>query len=122
MASGPENWLNEAFAEYVSGRYVRSAMGDSAWAGVVASWRERGANSPPVWTDTSTRRPSPRAAYGKAPWLLSRLEERVGSVTMDRILTRFMTTPLRSTPAVLSMIGEEAGGEAAAWLRQELGR
>lgn len=120
VSSGPENWLNEAFAEFVAARYVRTSMGADAYATIVAQWREQGEGQPPVWKADLARRPTARTAYRKAPYLLSRLEERVGTATMDRMLVRFMTEHLRTTPAVLEMIGQVAGAEAAAWFREQL--
>jgi hypothetical protein len=121
IASGPENWINEAFAEYVAGRYIRDAHGDSTYAAVVLKkWRDNSANAGAIWTPAATRRPSPRAAYNKAPALLDQLESRVGRETMDRILTRYMTEDLRTTPALLDMIASIAGAETAAWLREQL--
>ena len=120
ISSGPDNWLNEAFAEFVSARYVRTSMGTDAYATIVAQWREQSEGQPPVWNPDLTRRPTARTAYRKAPYLLNRLEERVGTPTMDRILVRFMTEPLRTTPAVLEMIGQVAGAETAAWFRSQL--
>jgi aminopeptidase N len=120
VSSGPENWLNEAFAEFVSARYVRSVSGADAYATIVAQWREQSEGQPPVWKPDLVRRPTARTAYRKAPYLLSRLEERVGTAAMDRILVRFMTEPLRTTPAVLEMIGQVAGAEVATWFREQL--
>jgi aminopeptidase N len=120
VSSGPENWLNEAFAEFVAARYVRTSSGADAYATIVAQWREQSEGQPPVWKPELTRRPTARTEYRKAPYLLDRLEERVGTATMDRILVRFMTEPIRTTPALLEMIGRTAGAEAAAWFREQL--
>jgi hypothetical protein len=121
VASGPENWINEAFAEFVSARYVREVSGDSAYRAIVASWRERSTNSPPIWTPGATARPGPRVSYGKAPLLLHRLEERVSAATMDRILVRYMGDPtLRTTERLAGMIGEVTGVETERWLRAQL--
>ena len=120
VPSGPENWLNEAFAEFASARYVRASAGDSAYAAIVAQWRDQGRDQPPVWRPESTARPSARTAYRKAPYLLHRLEERVGTAVMDEILLRFMVGETRTTPAVLEMIGQVAGREAAIWFEEQL--
>jgi hypothetical protein len=120
VPSGPENWLNEAFAEFVSARYVRAAAGDSAYADIVRQWREQGEGQPPVWRAESTTRPSARTAYRKAPYLLHLLEERIGPALMDEILVRFMVEGMRTTPAVLEMIGQVAGPETAAWFEEQL--
>ena len=122
VVTGPENWLNEGFAEYVSGRSVRRIFGDSAYTTVRDFWRQRAAGQPPVWSATATARPGERVSYAKAPLLLDSLEHRVGIPTMDRMLKRFMTEQLRTTPAVLGMFAAVAGPEVAEWFRQALAR
>lgn len=119
--SGPDNWLNEAFAEFVSGRAVRALHGDAAWATLLDSWRQ-GAGQGPIWSASSTARPPASISYRKAPALLAEFELRVGTERMDAVLTRFMTEPLRTTPAVLAMIEETAGLEHGAWFRAAVGR
>ena len=121
FSSGPDNWLNESFAEFVSARFIRTTVGDSAYAGIVEQWKSRSAGQPPIWTPTTKARPSARTAYAKAPYLLSRLEERVGSAAMNEILRRFMTDPaIRTTPALIDMIYDVAGAETGGWFRAEL--
>jgi hypothetical protein len=120
--SGPDNWLNEGFAEFVSGRAVRALHGEAAWTRILESWRQGAVGQGPIWTAASTGRPSERVAYRKAPALLAQLESRVGSPLMDSLLTRFMTGQLRTTPAVLEMIEHTVGPEHGAWFRAEVGR
>jgi hypothetical protein len=120
VASGPDNWLNEGFAEFVSARFVRFTEPVWEYAAIVARWRERSEGQPAIWTTGSTARPGPRISYAKAPLLLHRLEERVGSPLMDRILVRYMTEPLRTTALVIAMVGEVAGNEEGEWFRSEL--
>ena len=122
VAAGPENWLNEAFAEFVSARFVREVSGEEAYQSILTNWRERSTSTPPIWTPAATKRPGPRVAYAKAPLLLNRLEERLGAPTMDRILVRFMTEPIRTTEGVITMVGDVAGDATAGWLRDELAR
>jgi hypothetical protein len=121
-SSGPENWLNEGFAEYVSSRYVRTTFGQAAYDSTVARWRSMSVGQPPIWTPESTRRPSAMVAYRKAPYLLSRLEERIGTDAMDRFLQRYMVERIRTTPQLLAALQDVAGSESAAWFREELAR
>lgn len=121
ISSGPENWLNEAFAEYVAGRYIRDTHGDSTYTAVVLKrWRDNSANAGAIWIPTATRRPTARAAYNKAPALLDQLESRVGRETMDKILRRYMTEGIHTTTALLDMIANVAGQDESAWFRDQL--
>jgi hypothetical protein len=121
VASGPDNWLNEGFAEFVSARFLKYSEPVWVYAAIVAQWRERSEGQPAIWTDGATARPGPRISYAKAPLLLHRLEDRVGTPLMEQILVRYMTEPLRTTAAVIAMITEVAGTEAGEWFRSELG-
>jgi hypothetical protein len=122
-SSGPDNWLNEGMAEFVSGRAVRTLRGDSAFALVRAQWARRARGQGPVWTAASTARPPAMVSYGKAPLLLDSLERRIGARNMERVLTRFMTDrTLRTTLRVLTMLDEEGGAEAGTWFRESLSR
>lgn len=120
--SGPDNWLNEGFAEFVSGRAVRELHGEAAWQRILESWREGAFGQGPIWTASSTGRPHANVSYRKAPALLAQLESRIGSARMDSVLSRFMTEPLRTTPAVLEMIVQTVGPEQGAWFRSEVER
>jgi hypothetical protein len=122
ISSGPENWLNEGFAEYVSARFVRARHGDVAYNSILNQWREQGAGQPPLWTPALTRRPTARMAYRKAPYLLHQLEERVGAGTMDDILEKYMEQRIGRTAELLHIIAEEAGQPTATWFASELGR
>jgi hypothetical protein len=121
-SSGPENWLNEGMAEYVSSRYVRAAFGQAQYDSIVARWQKMSAGQPPIWTPESTKRPSAQVSYRKAPFLLSRLEERIGADKMDQFVQRYMVERIRTTPQLLAALEEVAGAETAAWLRAELAR
>lgn len=121
ISSGPENWLNEAFAEYVAGRYIREVHGDRTYASVILKrWQTNSSNAGPIWTATSTRRPTARASYSKAPALLDQLESRVGRRAMQTIVARYMTEGIHTTPALLDMIAAVAGRDASDWFKQQL--
>jgi Peptidase family M1 domain len=120
-SSGPENWLNEGMAEYVSSRYVRASFGQAQFDSVVARWQKMSAG-PPIWTPQSTKRPSAQISYRKAPFLLSRLEERIGSAKMDQFVRRYMEERIRTTPDLIAALQDVAGRDAASWFRDELAR
>lgn len=121
-SSGPENWLNEGMAEYVSSRYVRATYGQAQYDSIVRRWQGMSAGQPPIWTPQSTRRPSAVVAYRKAPFLLSRLEERIGAEKMDQFLQRYMKERIRTTPQLIAAIRDVAGAETASWFSAELAR
>ena len=121
-SSGPENWLNEAMAEYVSARYVREVFGQAAYASMSERWQKMSAGQPAIWAPASTRRPSAQISYRKAPFLLARLEGRIGEAKMDEFLKRYMVERIRTTPQLLTALEQVAGAETAAWFRDELGR
>ncbi len=121
-ASGPDNWLNEGFAEFVSNRAVRSLLGTGSSDSTIAEWRANAEGQPAIWTGPTGRRPGPRVSYSKAPLLLHRLEERIGAERMDAFLGRFMVEPIRTTPGVIDLLAAVAGQDAAAWFAAELGK
>lgn len=122
VSSGPENWLNEAFAEFVALRFVRATHGEDAYQQILAQLRTVSAGQPAVWTPAATTRPSGIVSYRKAPYLLHRLEERIGSARMEQILVRRMSERITNTRQLLGIVEDVAGAAHARWLEQELGR
>lgn len=118
----PHYWMNEAFAEYVAGRYVRAVYGADAFAPILARWEEGNTGTPPIWTPQATSRPGPRVSYRKAPYLLHRFEERVGAALMDELLDAYMVGRLATTQELLDAVARVTGEAHAAWFREELGR
>ena len=118
----PHHWMMEAFAEYVSGAYIRDQIGQSAFRTVVDQWETAGRDHGPVWTPESTKRPSGLVMYRRAPYLLHRLEERIGKEAFDRFIARYMSGGVRTTPALLDTLRDIAGPEAERWFREALGR
>ena len=51
---------------------------------------------------------------------LERLRQRVGDATMERIVRRYMTDPVDSTPELLGVIAEESREADAEWFRAVL--
>ncbi|HUP89373.1 MAG TPA: amidohydrolase family protein [Longimicrobiales bacterium] len=116
VSSGPENWLNESFAEFAAGRYVRDQFGADEYAKVLAQWREALNDSAPVWTAELTRRPGARIAYRKAPALLDALERRIGNEKMNDFLRRYMTERVGRTVHLLALLDSAD----ASWFRVRL--
>lgn len=121
-AFSPHHWMTEAFAEYTSARFLRARFGEAAFQAQVARWEQAGRAHGPVWTPESTRRPSYFLMYRRGPWLLSRLEERIGTERFDEFLRRYMTGHVRTTPELLERLESVAGASAAQWFRDELAR
>ena len=122
VSSGPENWLNEGLAEFVSARFVRATYGEEAYQKILQQWMEAAKDQPPVWTPTTTRRPGPRVAYRKAPYIMHQMEQKYGTAIMERILEAYMVNRIATTPALLASVGSVAGAETAEWLRGELAK
>lgn len=121
-ASGADNWVNEGFAEFVAGRAVRTLVGADAWTSTLAQWRARATRAGIVWSPGSRSRPDANASYGSVPWLLAQLETRVGASATDRLLTRFMTEPWRTSESVLALLAEELTAEHITWFTDALQR
>ncbi|MCL4865180.1 MAG: hypothetical protein KJZ47_04750 [Gemmatimonadales bacterium] len=68
-----------------------------------------------------TGRPSFQTMYRRAPYLLARVEDRIGAERFDRLLRRFMAEGIRRPPDLLEAVAAVAGRELAEWLRAELG-
>ena len=114
--------MNEGLAEFVSARYVRTVHGEAAYQKIVEQWQDAGKGQPAVWTPASTRRPGPRVAYRKAPYIMHQLEQRIGSALMDKVLESYMLNRIATTPELLQMVTTLAGAEQGEWLRTELAR
>jgi hypothetical protein len=118
----PHHWMSEAFAEYAAGRYVRDHFEHATFDSLVARWERGGRGHGPVWTPERTERPAGPAMYRRAPYVLSRLENRIGTERFDRFLARYMTEDVRTTPELLDRLREVAGAEAEQWFREELAK
>ncbi len=121
-AFSPHHWMTESFANYVAGRFIRDHFGQVTFDSVVAQWERFGRYHGPVWTPESTTRPSGVAMYSRGPFLLYRLEERIGRERFARFLARYMTEGVRTTPELLDRLRDVAGAEAERWFRDELAR
>lgn len=97
-------------------------FGADAYEGVVTQWRTQAEHQLPVWTSTSHARPPAAVSYRKAPYLLTQFEARVGADRMQRILTRYMTQQIRTTPAFINVVRDAATQDAAERFRDLLRR
>ena len=118
----PHHWMSEAFAEFVAARYLREHSGEEVYEELVTEWEEEGRGHGPVWTSEAVDRPNPQVMYRRGPWILHRLEERIGRERMDRFVARYMIEDLRTTQQLLDALKAVAGPEVETWFRQELAR
>ena len=119
-SQGPDNWLNEGFAEFVSAQYVRDVIGEAAYQGIVESWSRAARNQPAIWTPDATKRPSALIAYRKAPLFLTQLEEHIGRPQLRRIIQRYMVEDVSTTAQLLELVRQVAGPENEIWAREQL--
>lgn len=116
----PEHWMSEAFAEYAAAMVVREHFGAEAFARLRARWNETGSAPGPVWTPTSTRRPTYQLMYRRAPALLAQLEARLGAERFAQVITRYMVDGVTSTAVLLDHVAAIGGDDAAVWFRSAL--
>jgi hypothetical protein len=113
----PDHWMSEAFAEYAAAMVVRDRHGADAFARLRARWGDTGSATGPVWTSTSTQRPSYQLMYRRAPALLAQLETRMGTERFAQLMGRYMVDGLTSTAALLEVVAEIGGADTAAGFR-----
>jgi hypothetical protein len=116
----PDHWMSEAFAEYAAAMVVRDRHGADAFARLRSRWDDTGASTGPVWTPTSTQRPSYQLMYRRAPALLAQLETRMGTERFAQLMGRYMMDGVTSTAVLLALVAEIGGADTAAWFRAAL--
>jgi hypothetical protein len=122
-SAGPftaDHWMSESFAEYTSAIFVREHFGEDAFQRLVAEYARAGRDQGPVWTPEASQRPSYVAMYRLGPYLLSRLEERIGKTEFAEFLRRYMVHDVRTTAELFQHLAEVAGADAELWFRAEL--
>lgn len=117
-----ENWLNESFAEYVGLLAMRDRYGEGAFLAQIESFRKQidGEDLPPIWTPGATERRPYLVNYRKGPLALWRLEARIGRDSFAEFLRRYMTGRIGRTAALLEILGDVAGADAARWFAAQL--
>ncbi|MCP2678198.1 hypothetical protein NHF45_01485 [Maricaulaceae bacterium NA33B04] len=118
-----ENWLNEAFAEYIAIMAVRAQLGDDAYAAQIARLEQRLADlgpQPPIWTpDDLSRRPY-GVNYVKGPLALADLETRIGEADFAEFARLMMVDRLSTTPELLATLEAVAGPDHRNWFEVRL--
>lgn len=115
-----ENWLNEAFAEFLGALAVREMYGEDAYAAQLDDWIDRSREAGTIWTPDDPARRSYVINYKKGPWFLHRLRERIGEPTFDRLLRRYALDPIGTTPAFLDVLAELTDRDTREWAIEQL--
>jgi hypothetical protein len=116
----PHHWMAESFAEYAADLFVRDRFGREAFERRVADNERAARGHGPVWTPDAAERPSYFVMYRLGPWLLSRLEARIGQDPFAELVRRYMVLGIRNTEELLRHVAEVGGSDAEAWFRAEL--
>ena len=122
---GVENWLNEAFAEYVALMALREARGEAAYEETLAGYAaqiERAGALPPIWTPADQSRRPYLVNYRKGPLALASLEDLVGGDAFATFLRRYMVERVSTTPELLNVLEEVTDAETTQWFESELAR
>ncbi len=101
-----ENWLNEAFAEYMGVMAVRARYGDTAYDTMLDSFQKQIADKelPPIWQPGDTARGPYLNQYRQGPLALARLEKDLGSTLFLQFIQEFLAQQTRTTPKLLAIL------------------
>lgn len=119
------DWLNEAFATYLSLLYLQ-ATGDAAgFRAAYARLAETTAGTPPILGfDRYNYEPTMyrRVIYNKGTVVLAALHQRVGTEKFYALLAATAARKSSTTAAFLEVVEQLAGPDTRAWLLAELRR
>jgi hypothetical protein len=124
-SAGPftaDHWMAESFAEYASALFLRERLGGEAFGERMAEYERAGRGHGPVWIPAVADRPSYQVMYQLGPYVLSRLEERIGEAVFAEFIRRYMVHDVRTTEALLAHLEDVTGPEVGRWFRAELAR
>jgi hypothetical protein len=116
----PHHWMAESFAEYAADLFVRERFGREAFERRVVENERAARGHGPVWNPDAAERPSYFVMYRLGPWLLSRLEARMGPDPFAELVRRYMVLGIRTTEELLRHVAEVGGSDAEAWFRAAL--
>jgi hypothetical protein len=102
-------WLQESIAEYVSLRYVESALGAAARDQLLVSKREIAKTAKPILGHAAR---TDAELYSKGPLLLIELEERIGRARLDEVLRELAAHPPSLTSQFMDVLARVAGEDA----------
>lgn len=118
-----DNWINEAFAEYIGMMAVREYLGQAAYDEMLTSFASQIAdeNLPPVWKQGDTDRTSYLVQYRKGPLVLGRLENNVGEAAFLEITYKYFNSSPKTTEGLIAAVASVAGQEQGAIFEVMLG-
>ena len=112
-------WLSESVAEYISLRYIESALGPANRDELLAPKREIAAKAGPM---LGAGERTDAELYSKGPLLLFDLENRIGRARLDQLFASLAPHPPAITADFMSALAAVAGAEEAAAFNQEMRR
>jgi len=117
-----ENWLNEAFAEYVGMMMLREKFGQEAFEQRVSQFQKQieGKELDPIWTAETTVRPKYLVSYRKAPLALWKLEKKIGKDLFERFIQLYMTSNTASTETLLQQLLQVTNKNTQHWFMEQL--
>lgn len=111
-----DNWINEAFAEYIGMMAVREYLGQAAYDEMLTSFASQIADEelPRVWKQGDTARTSYLVQYRKGPLVLARLENNVGQTAFLEIIYKYFNSTPKTTEGLIATVASVSGPEQAA--------
>ncbi len=108
-----DNWLNEAFAEYLGTMAVREYLGLPAYQQMLVAFAAQIADQdlPHIWKQGDTARGPYAVQYRKAPLVLAKLEERIGAEQFLEFIQAWFVSSEKSTETLLKVLEQVAGLE-----------
>lgn len=106
-----DNWLNEAFAEYIGLMAVREILGRAEYDAMLAAFAAQiaGLDLPRIWKAGDTERGQELVQYRKGPLTLARLESNIGQAAFLEFVQRYFNSPDKTTPGLLRVLEQVAG-------------
>jgi len=117
-----ENWLNEAFAEYVGMMMLREKFGQDAFKQRIVQFQKQiaGKKLAPIWTAEINARPEYLVSYRKAPLSLWALEQKIGKAAFEKLIELYMTSKTTSTEQLLKQLLQVTNKKTQDWFLQQL--
>ncbi|MCC8036273.1 MAG: hypothetical protein LIO77_10180 [Rikenellaceae bacterium] len=124
-----EDWLNEAFAEYLSFRYLKDKTGSEPAYGYgnlqfdtwVELFEHTTRNAPPIYGVDRNTPEAYAALYEYGALMLREFEGLVGHDEFVRMLRSILDNKIGNTREFLSLLEREFPGWAAPWFAGKLG-